>query len=622
MSMSKFNDSLRNGVESLCLRRFFFTQSFSIYGGVAGLFDMGPPGCALKANMETQWRQHFVINENMLEVSCTNLTPEPVLKASGHVDRFSDLMVRNEQNPNELFRADKLVKEECFNRLKDPKLYGDEKNREQLEQWERLADGMDAQQLDKVLEQLGLKKKHNLSFPYPFNLMFKTTIGPQGNVTAYLRPETAQGIFVNFRRLLEQNGGKMPFAAAQLGLGFRNEIAPRQGLLRVREFPMAEIEHFVHPKRKEHPKFASVAHMKLPLFHRDEQVKDHGKPITDMTIGEAVKKGIVNNETLGYFMVRVFLYLTKVGLHPEHIRFRQHLSNEMAHYASDCWDAEAETTYGWMEIVGIADRAAFDLTTHTKHSKVELVAHAKLDAPVEVEEVEAQVAKAKLGPAFKKDAGAVLELLETMSDEDKEKCEAELAASGKAVVGGFTVNRDMVKFVRVRKTKHEETFIPSVVEPSFGMGRVLYCILEHSFRSRNMTGQEARTYLSLPPCVAPFKVSVLPLSGGNAQIDSQIVEMSESFGNRGISFKVDDSGTSIGKRYARTDEIGIPFGITVDFQSIEDRTVTLRERDSMDQIRLPLSEVVSVVEDLSSGRSAWAALLEKYPRFDSKDSRE
>ena len=314
-------------LEDLCKRRFFFTPSFSIYGGVAGLYDLGPPGCAMKANMEQQWRQHFIIYDNMFEISCTCLTPEQVLKTSGHVDRFTDLMVRNEKNPEEVFRADKLIAEECKIRMADPK-YTDH-SREQLDRWEREVDTYSAEEMDKVLAALGTKAKHNLCFPFPFNLMFQTSIGPQGNQVGYLRPETAQGMFVNFRRLLEQNGGKVPFSAAQIGLGFRNEIAPRQQLLRVREFPMAEIEHFVHPKKKNnHPKFKStgVADLKLPLLSKEQQAGD-GTPIMDLTLGQAVEQGIINNETLAYFIGRVYLYLVKVGLDPSRIRFRQHRAN-------------------------------------------------------------------------------------------------------------------------------------------------------------------------------------------------------------------------------------------------------------------------------------------------------
>ena len=621
-------------LEDLCKRRFFFTPSFSIYGGVAGLYDLGPPGCAMKANMEALWRQHFIIYDNMFEISCTCLTPEQVLKTSGHVDRFTDLMVRNEKNSEEVFRADKLIVEECRNRMADPK-YKDI-SKEQLSQWERDVDTYTAAQCDEVLATLGTKAKHNLCFPFPFNLMFQTTIGPQGNLTGFLRPETAQGMFVNFRRLLEQNGGKIPFSAAQIGLGFRNEIAPRQQLLRVREFPMAEIEHFVHPlKKNNHPKFRStgVADLKLPLLSQEQQNGD-GSCLTNMTLGEAVDAGIINNETLAYFMGRVYLYLTKVGLNPDRIRFRQHRANEMAHYASDCWDAEADVSYGWIEIVGIADRAAYDLTVHSKASKVDLVAHDKLETPIETVVTELQVDKSKFGRLFKKDAAKLMGALEGLSDAEKLAIEATLAANGSADVeidgvGKTTFARDMVAFKQVNKTVYEDVYTPSVIEPAFGMGRVLYCILEHSFRCRDnlstvsATGQVngaalARCYLALPPAVAPIKVSILPITSGfDEGISGIIGKVSAALGEGGIGYKVDDSGQAIGRRYARTDEIGIPFGITVDFQSPVDNTVTLRERDSMEQIRLDAAKVVEVVHDLAVGRLSWAQASQLYPRFES-----
>lgn len=621
-------------LEDLCKRRFFFTPSFSIYGGVAGLYDLGPPGCAMKANMETLWRQHFIIYDSMFEVNCTCLTPEQVLKTSGHVDRFTDLMVRNEKNSDEVFRADKLIIEECRNRLADPKFL--DISREQLEKWERDVDTYSAEQCDQVLAALGTKAKHNLCFPFPFNLMFQTMIGPQGNMVGYLRPETAQGMFVNFRRLLEQNGGKMPFSAAQIGLGFRNEIAPRQQLLRVREFPMAEIEHFVHPKKKNnHPKFLStgIADLKLALLSKERQEGD-GTPITDMTLGKAVDQGIINNETLAYFIGRVYLYLVRVGLNPEKIRFRQHRSNEMAHYASDCWDAEADVSYGWIEIVGIADRAAYDLTVHSKASKVDLVAHDKLDTPIEMDIVELVVDKSKFGKIFKKDAAGIIEALEMLSDYDKLKIESDLAANGTVTTklcsfrDLVTFERDMLSFKQVRKTIYEEVYTPSVIEPAFGMGRVLFCILEHSFRCRDdlttlsANGQVngaglARCYLALPPALAPIKVSILPITAGIDQgINKIISQVSEKVGESGLSYKVDDSGQAIGRRYARTDEIGIPLGITVDFQSPKDHTVTLRERDSMEQIRLDAAKVVEVVHDLTVGRLTWDKVREIYPRFD------
>jgi len=157
-------------------------------------------------------------------------------------------------------------------------------------------------------------------------------------------------------------------------MGFRNEISPRQGLLRVREFTMAEIEHFVDPLNKNHPKFESVEHIKLPLFSAPDQEENKKGANSDLTAGEALAKNIIKNETMAYFLCRTYLFLTEVGIKPEAIRFRQHRSNEMAHYANDCWDAEVETSYGWIEVAGHADRSAFDLTKHMQKTKVELMA--------------------------------------------------------------------------------------------------------------------------------------------------------------------------------------------------------------------------------------------------------
>jgi glycyl-tRNA synthetase len=166
--------------------------------------------------------------------------------------------------------------------------------------------------------------------------MFKTSIGPNGNLVGFLRPETAQGIFVNFGKLLEYNGGRMPFASAQIGLGFRNEIAPRNGLLRVREFQMAEIEHFVDPADKSHPKFKNYRNLKLPLLSQPAQVDGKGLEWTE--IGGAVDNKTVHNETLGYFLARIYLFLIDIGVDKNLIRFRQLSSTERAHYAQDCWD--------------------------------------------------------------------------------------------------------------------------------------------------------------------------------------------------------------------------------------------------------------------------------------------
>ena len=236
----------RREVEDLLKRKFFVVPSFEIYGGVAGFFDYGPLGCAVKNNIEQLWRQHFVLEEDMLEVGCTSLMLSDVLKTSGHVDKFEDLMVKDLKTGTPR-RADKLIQEFIAKAL--PKKKKPEE-REALLKLEADVENFSAAEIDEVITRMNIKDPDTgnaLSPAVPFNLMFDTMIGPTGQMKGYLRPETAQGIFINFRRLIEFNNGHMPFAAAQIGLGFRNEISPRQGLLRVREFTMAEIEHFVDP---------------------------------------------------------------------------------------------------------------------------------------------------------------------------------------------------------------------------------------------------------------------------------------------------------------------------------------------------------------------------------------
>jgi glycyl-tRNA synthetase len=222
--------------------------------------------------------------------------------------------------------------------------------------------------------------------------MFASEIGPTGQLKGFLRPETAQGIFLNFRRLIEFNNGKMPFAGAQIGIGFRNEIRPQQGLLRVREFQMAEIEHFVDPLDKSHHKFANVSEDLLPLFTAANQEGD-GSMVNDMSMATAVESGTVGNQTLGYFMARTYRFLKDCGINAEAIRFRQHRSNEMAHYAQDCWDAEVETSYGWIEVAGHSDRSCFDLQRHAEKTKVELVAARLLKDPKTIKFIQVTVDK-------------------------------------------------------------------------------------------------------------------------------------------------------------------------------------------------------------------------------------
>lgn len=600
----------RKSFDDLVIRKMFVVPSFEIHGGVKGLFDLGPPATALKAAMVDLWRKHFVLAENMLEMECTCLTPEVVLKTSGHVDRFTDLMVKDVET-GECFRADKMLEDAIDDMLeKNPTMETEE--RESHLRIQRQADAFSPLELDEMLLKYGCKASNGEPFSpsFPFNLMFKTSIGPEGTSVGYLRPETAQGLFVNFRRLLDLNAGKMPFAAAQIGLGFRNEIAPRSGLLRVREFYMGEIEHFVNPNDKSHPNFASVAEKELVLFGRDDQLGS-GKTKT-VSVGDAVKAGLVNNETLAYFMARTQLYMEKIGMDPSRLRFRQHLATEMAHYAADCWDLEIKSSYGWVECVGHADRACYDLDVHSKATKTPMVATEKFDQPKEITVAKLKFDRKALGMAFQGDARTVSGALEALAEDwnDFEAIATALETEGKATVDGFEITKSMLSWTKVAKKVHEIKFVPSVIEPSFGIGRILYSLLEHSFYIRE--SDEQRCVMGFNPQVAPQKCAVLPISSSpefNAVVDGIAAALMDS----DLSTRVDKSTAALGRRYARADEIGVPFAVTVDFDTLNDGTVTMRERDSMKQVRLPKDEVTPVIFAIVHKKMAWDDVLAKYP---------
>ncbi|CCE61320.1 hypothetical protein TPHA_0A02380 [Tetrapisispora phaffii CBS 4417] len=627
----------REQLESVLRGRFFYGPSFDLYGGVAGLYDYGPPGCAFQANIVDIWRKHFILEEDMLEVDCTMLTPHDVLKTSGHVDKFSDWMCKDKKT-GEIFRADHLVEEVLEARLKgDKEARGvvseeveesdDKKRRKKKvkqikavkledavakEYEEVLAkiDGYSGTELGDLMEKYKIGNPvtgDELEPPKAFNLMFETAIGPSGAMRGFLRPETAQGQFLNFNKLLEFNNGKTPFASASIGKSFRNEISPRAGLLRVREFLMAEIEHFLDPLDKSHPKFEEVKHIKLSFLPREVQEAGSTEPVVK-TIGEAVESKMVDNETLGYFISRIYQFLTTIGVDETKLRFRQHMGNEMAHYATDCWDAELKTSYGWIECVGCADRSAYDLTVHANKTKEKLVVRQKLETPVEVTQWEIDLTKKLFGPKFRKDAPKVEAFLLNLSQEELEKNAALLKSDGKLTFTVPEVESEVElddKFITIEKrtkVEHVREYIPNVIEPSFGIGRIIYAVFEHSYWSR--PEDTARSVLSFPPLVAPTKVLLVPLSN-HKDLAPVTAKISKVLRKEKIPFKVDDSGVSIGKRYSRNDELGTPFGVTIDFESVKDGSVTLRERDSTKQVRGSAEDIIKAIREITYNGVTW-----------------
>ncbi|KAI0087188.1 glycyl-tRNA synthetase [Irpex rosettiformis] len=584
----------RARLESLLSRRFFYAPAFEIYGGVAGLYDYGPPGSSLNANIIAEWRKHFIVEEHMLELDTTIMTPATVFETSGHVARFADWMVKDKVT-GDVLRADHLVKNVLQARLAlDKEARGfaaepvveDPKQKKKKDKTKvkavKLEDATVAE-YEKILAQLDnysgpelgqLCRDHKItnpdtdnevSEPQEFNLMFASSIGPTGQHPGYLRPETAQGHFVNFARLLDFNNNRLPFASAQVGRSFRNEISPRAGLLRVREFTMAEIEHYVDPEDKSHERFDEVRDLELELLDRHVQVAG-ASHTARMTIGEAVDKGVIANQTLGYFVARIYQFLVKIGINPKRLRFRQHMGNEMAHYATDCWDAEIENSVGgWTECVGCADRAAYDLSVHSKKTGTPLIVRQQLAQPKVFEKEVVTYNKKNFGKTFGRDGNALQEIINNLDEPTLLKIKGELAQGSATITSldgrEFKLTPDHLSIDRKTIKESVREYTPNVIEPSFGLGRIMYCLLEHSFWSREQDVE--RGVLSLPAVVAPTKVLIVPLSTGH--FDALVKDVSTKLRKAGVFSRVDDSSASIGKRYARNDELGTPFGVTLDF---------------------------------------------------------
>ncbi|KZT70552.1 glycyl-tRNA synthetase [Daedalea quercina L-15889] len=637
----------RSRLESLLLGRFFYAPAFEIYSGVKGLYDFGPPGSSLQSNIIAEWRKHFIIQEHMLELDTTVITPAPVFEASGHVARFADWMVKDAKT-GEVLRADHLVKNVLQARLDSDRLARDpayqppkEDNKkkkkasagkaklaavklpdELVAEYENILAKLDNYTGTELGELCRMHKITNpdtdneVSEPTMFNLMFQTSIGPTGDVPGYLRPETAQGHFLNFSRLLAFNNNTLPFASAQIGRSFRNEIAPRSGLLRVREFTMAEIEHFVDPDDKSHPNFDEVRDVELDLLDRHTQESGSTK-VTRTTVGAAVDQGIIANQTLGYFVARIYLFLTKIGINPKRLRFRQHMANEMAHYATDCWDAEIENSFGWTECVGCADRAAYDLTVHSNKTGHPLIVKEQLATPIVTEREVADLKMSLLVKKFGKETSAVKDIVREMDDAQLLRLKGELAQGTATVVSNdgkeYKLTPDLLTIERKTLKLGKREYTPNVIEPSFGIGRILYCLLEHSFWSREQDIE--RGVLSLPALVAPTKVLIVPLSS-KKELFPLVAEITAKLRKAGVFSRVDDSNKSIGRRYARNDELGTPFGITVDFASVQNGTVTLRERDTTMQLIGPVDDVIATVTELVNDTIEWAEAAKRLAVYD------
>jgi glycyl-tRNA synthetase len=473
-------------VMKLALERGFYFPSCEVYGDAhAGFWEYGPSGVSLKNKFSELWRRELVRRDGMLEIDGSQIMSRSVFEASGHLNNFADPIIKC-MKCKSTFRADRTISE--ISNIEIP-------------------ESADLEEFDNAISQNNIKCpkcKGDFENTKKFNMMFRIGIGPEEE-EAYLRPETCQSIFVDFPRLFKTMRGKLPLGIAQIGKSFRNEISPRQSLLRLREFYQAEIEVFCNPARlDETKKFSEIQDIII-------RVQTGSEPIA-MTCKEAVESSIVPNKFVAYYLGILTEFYEKTGIDVTKSRFRKLGNKEKAFYADVAFDFEVETTIGWLELVAFNYRSDYDLSSHAKKSK---------------------------------------EKFEVMDNDEK--------------------------------------ILPHVFEISMGIDRSLYTIIEHSLVDDK---EHERIVLSLKPYLSPIHVGVLSLvkkDGLKEKTDEIYLQIKRKYD----SF-LDHSG-AIGRRYRRLDEIGVPFAVTVDHQTLEDDTVTIRKRDSMEQSRIKISEIDSVL---------------------------
>jgi glycyl-tRNA synthetase len=566
-------------VMELAKRRGFLWPSSECYGSVAGFVDYGPLGAMMKRKVENVWRDFYVIREGYYEIECPTVGIEAIYVASGHVKGFADKMCLC-PHCGEYLRADHIAE---AHGTREVASLSDESLAETLCMLPCPACS-------------GIFGKIEI---LDFNLMFDTTIGPGSQRKGYLRPETAQGIFTDFNRLARFYRNKLPFGAVQIGKSYRNEISPRQGVIRLREFTQAEAEIFVHPEEKNHPNFSRYAGYRMPLLGIRQQQEDSSALVT--TMEEAVATGLIANEYVAYYIALTHEMMVKCGVDPAKLRFRQHMPDELAHYALDCWDAEIlSARFGWVETVGIADRTDYDLKAHAAHSGDSFTVFIPFDEVRKERRRRIVPDMGKLGPQFRGKAKAVADALSTSTPGERG---ADVILDGETIVippDLYTIREEEVEIRGIE-------VMPHVIEPSYGIDRILYAILEHSYDEETVE-DEVRRVLRFPPLVAPVQVAVFPLMNRDG-LDDMAREITRDLINHGVLAQYDDNG-AIGRRYRRQDEIGTPFAVTVDYESREEMTVTLRDRDSMEQVRCPISELPGLVASLIAGTKTFASLKE------------
>jgi glycyl-tRNA synthetase len=568
-------------VNELARRRGFYWQSFEIYGGVGGFVTYGPLGARLKQNIENKLRELFVTKLGILEMESSVIAPAKVFEASGHVDHFKEPMVEC-VNCHKRFRADHLLEEiaktSCIETEK-----------------------MSLTQIKDAIE------KNNITCPecggafngpQQFLTMFETTIGPYTGAKGYGRPEAAQNIFIEFNRLFAAAREKLPFGVIQIGHALRNEISPRQGLIRLREFTIADLEFFFDPEEAKCRFLHEVENETLRFLLAEPRQKGSEETI-EITVKEALERKIILAEWQAFFMAKAKKMLLEIGVPPEKQRFIEKCPWEKAHYSSQSFDQEVYVDrWGWVEVSGHAYRTDYDLGCHTRESGSDLTVYKEYETPVETEQVIVKPVMAKLGPAFKKEAGKVVELL---SQAGPEIVSSSLKKNGYFIAGEYKVLPEHIDIACQKAVTRGKRFIPHVVEPSFGSDRLFYVALEYAYNVK-----EDRVVMSFPRGIAPTHLGVYPLMSKDGLFE-KATQVQKILTEEGFTVEFDDTG-SIGRRYARADEAGIPLGITIDYETLKDDTVTIRDRDSWQQVRSKIGELPRLLHGYFQGKTDFSQM--------------
>ncbi|HIQ03171.1 MAG TPA: glycine--tRNA ligase [Desulfurococcales archaeon] len=549
-------------IVELARRRGIFWQSYEIYGGVAGFIDLGPLGTLIKRNIETLWREWFILRhqEFIVEIETPIIAPKKVFEASGHLEHFTDPIVEC-ISCHRKFRADTLIEEKLNTNV----------------------EGLSNEELEKIIRENDIRCpicNGELGKVKTFNLLFQTIIGPYSENIGFLRPETAQGMFTSFKRVYEAMRNKFPIGIAQIGRVARNEISPRQGMIRLREFTIMEVEFFFNPKKPECPLIDKVRDRKILILPGELKVKGE-KPIK-ITVEEALREKYIINEWLAYFMVQSYDFVNKLGVPYDKQYFEEKLPHERAHYATQTFDQMVKVErWGWIEVSGHAYRTDYDLSRHMKYSGHDLSVFIPYEKPVIKRKLKIAIKEKVLRETFKDKAAKIIS---TIKSTLPETIANELKTKGYIEVEGEKINSKYISVCEVEEKISGERIVPHVVEPSFGAERLVYVTLEYAYSER-----EGRVILKLPKRIAPIKVAVFPLVV-RSRLPDIAKEIYERLKEMNLTVYYDESG-SIGRRYARADEIGVPIAITVDYQTLEDNTVTLRDRDTWKQVRTPIEEV-------------------------------